>query len=255
MFAEGGSTIDAEPISVKATTASRRIRTLLHTAPIHALEDNKVLWGEQWGAYDMRRLQIEAVAITLDHQGLEGGLSRQSLRDEVAQIAASLAPERPRDEHQEAAERVLSHLLNEQPGSDFVYDYADRSDERWERRRHAVKLLDQHQLDDGSLVVRASNEAINLLIGSLAIDIADAQKAEERLLDEYIRAGRLDAAYQSALTARLRSIAYQNHINDRLRIIRQDITRLDWSGQCSTRSRRRVDTWSAAPRKARCATG
>lgn len=80
-------------------------------------------------------------------------------------------------------------------------------------------------------MVRASVEAINLLIGALDLDIADAQKAEERLLDEYIRDGRLDAAQQAAEIARLRSIQYQTHIADSLRVVRQDIGRIDWSGR------------------------
>jgi hypothetical protein len=212
--------------------SSRRLRTLLHTAPIHALEDNKSHWDGDWSAYDLRRLQVAAIEATLDHQGVEGGISRQSLKDSVAAVAAQMAPGGARRDHLEAAERVLGHLLNEAPGSDFVYPYTDRDrDGSWERRLHPVKILDQRQTEDGSLVVRASVEAINLLIGALDLDIADAQKAEERLLDEYIRAGRLDAAQATAEIARLRSIQYQTHISDFLRVVRQDIGRIDWSGR------------------------
>jgi hypothetical protein len=212
--------------------SSRRLRTLLHTAPIHALEDNKGRWeGGEWSVYDLRHLQVAAIETTLDRQGLEGGIGRHSLQDAVAAVAARMAPERPRTEHLYIAERVLSHLLNDDAGSDFAYTYsAQGADGAWERRRHTVKVLDQRQTEDGSLVVRASVEAINLLIGALDLDIADAQRAEERLLDEYIRAGRLDAAQTTAEVARLRSIQYQTHIADSLRVIRQDITRIDWSG-------------------------
>jgi hypothetical protein len=212
--------------------SSRRLRTLLHTAPIHALEDNKGRWeGGEWSVYDLRHLQVAAIETTLDRQGLEGGIGRHSLKEAVAAAAARMAPERPRTEHLHVAERVLSHLLNDDPGSDFAYTYSDRSaDGFWERRRHTVKILDQRQTEDGSLVVRASVEAINLLIGALDLDIADAQKAEERLLDEYIQAGRLDAAQATAEVARLRSIQYQTHIADHLRVVRQDISRIDWSG-------------------------
>jgi hypothetical protein len=212
--------------------SSRRLRTLLHTAPIHALEDNKGRWEGDWGVYDLRRLQVAAIETTLDHQGLEGGIGRHPLRDAVAAVAGQMAPERPLTEHQEVAERVLTHLLNDDPGSDFAYTYSDRGgDGTWERRLYTIKILDQRQTEDGSLVVRASTEAINLLIGALDLDIADAQKAEERLLDDYIRAGRLDAAQATAEIARLRSIQYQTHIADFLRIVRQDIGRIDWSGR------------------------
>jgi len=145
----------------------------------------------------------------------------------VATVASRMAPDRPRIEHLDVAERVLAHLLNDEPGSDFAYDYIDGA---WQRMRHSVKILDQRQTEDGSLVVRASVEAINLLIGALDLDIADAQKAEERLLDEYIKDGRFDVAQRTAEIARLRSIQYQTHIADSLRVVRQDISRIDWAG-------------------------
>jgi hypothetical protein len=205
---------------------------MLHTAPIHALEANKAMWEGDWEVYDMRRLQMAAIETTLDHQGLEGGITRTSLKEEVATVAAGMAPDRPREQHLDAAERVLFHLLNEAPGSDFLYPYQEKAETGfWQRRLHAVKVLDQRQAEDGLLVVRASPEAINLLIGALDVDIADAQKAEERLLDQYIREGKLDEAQASAERARLRSVQYLSHITDFLRIIRQDISRLDWSGE------------------------
>jgi hypothetical protein len=217
--------------SERRQASSRRLRTLLHTAPIHALEDNKGRWEGEWDAYDVRRLQMTAIEATLDRQGLEEGISRYALKESVADVAGQMAPERPRTEHLDIADRVLAHLLNEVSGSDFVYAYRDAANGTWERRLHTVKILDQRQTEDGSLVVRASIEAINLLIGALDLDIADAQKAEERILDEYIKAGRLDAAQATAEIARLRSIQYQTHISDFLRIVRQDMSRIDWSGR------------------------
>lgn len=212
----------------RAQASSRRLRTLLHTAPIHALEENKGRWEGDWSCYDLRRLQVAAIEETLDRQGVEGGVGRQSLKDSVAAAASRMAPDRPHREYLDVAERVLAHLLNDDPGSEFVYEYTDGT---WERHSHTIRILDQRQTEDGSLVVRASIEAINLLIGALDLDIADAQKAEERLLDEYIRAGRLDAAQTTAEIARLRSIQYQTHIADYLRVVRQDIGRIDWSGR------------------------
>jgi hypothetical protein len=190
------------------------------------------MWEGDWEVYDMRRLQMSAIETTLDHQGLEGGISRTSLSDAVAQVAAQMAPDKTREQHQEAAERVLNHLLNEGSGSEFLYPYQELIGTGfWQRRLHSVKVLDQRQTEDGSLVVRASAEAINLLIGALDVDIADAQKAEERLLDQYIQEGRFTEAQKSAERARLRSAQYVTDISNFLRIIRQDIGRLDWSGE------------------------
>jgi hypothetical protein len=107
--------------------SSRRLRTLLHTAPIHALEDNKGRWEGDWSCYDLRRLQVAAIEEALDHQGVEGGVGRQSLKDSVSAVASRMAPDRPHREHLDVAEHVLAHLLNDESGSDFVYEYTDTS--------------------------------------------------------------------------------------------------------------------------------
>ncbi len=69
--------------------SSRRLRTLLHTAPIHALEDSKGRWEGDWGVCDLRRLQVTAIETKLDHQGVDGGIGRNSLQDAVAAVAGS----------------------------------------------------------------------------------------------------------------------------------------------------------------------
>jgi hypothetical protein len=84
-----GDTLSGSPSSGNTSVrSSRRLRTMLHTAPIHALEANKAMWDGDWDVYDMRRLQIAAIETTLDHQGLEGGITRTSLKDAVAAVAA-----------------------------------------------------------------------------------------------------------------------------------------------------------------------
>src|SRR5690349_20941716 len=120
-----GNSVENAPTGSPSSREARRQRTLLHTAPIHALETNKAMWEGDWEAYDMRRLQMSAIETTLDHQGLEGGISRRSLSEAIAQVAAQMAPDRPRAQHLEAAERVLSHLLNEASGSEFLYPYQE----------------------------------------------------------------------------------------------------------------------------------
>ena len=63
-----------------------------------------------------------------------------------------MAPDRPHREHLDVAERVLAHLLNDEPGSDFVYEYTDAT---WEHHSHTIRILDQRQ----TLTVGAANDA------------------------------------------------------------------------------------------------
>src|SRR5260370_33308658 len=96
---------------------------MLHTAPIHALEANKAMGEGDWDVYDMRRLQIAAIETTLDHQGLEGGITRTPLKDSVAAVAAEMAPGGPREQPLDAAARWLFHLHNDAPASDLIDAY------------------------------------------------------------------------------------------------------------------------------------
>ena len=43
----------------RAAASSRRLRTLLHTASIHAPEDDKGRWDGDWSRYDLRRLRSQ----------------------------------------------------------------------------------------------------------------------------------------------------------------------------------------------------
>ena len=211
--------------------AARRLKTLLYTAPIHELELNKGRRGESWLSYDLRSLQLAAIDYVVNRQGFEGGVARPLVEEEILQLAARMVPTDRREMHRAVATLVMSWLLNEEESeAGFSYEYSDLAQSRPVIRSYAVELLRERELADASLLVKATAGAINLLIGALDIDVADAQKAEERMLDEYISAGRFGDAAQLARRARYRSIQYAETIQATLQIAQHDLTRVDWAG-------------------------
>lgn len=211
--------------------AARRLKTLLYTAPIHELELNKGRRGEGWLPYDLRGLQLAAIEHVVHRQGFEGGVARPLVEEKIAQLAAQMVPTDRREMHRAVASLIVSWLLNEEESdAGFSYTYSDLAEGRPVTRSYVVELLRERELADSSLLVKATAGAINLLIGALDIDVADAQKAEERMLEEYISAGRFGDASQLARRARYRSIQYAETIGTMLQIAQHDLTRVDWAG-------------------------
>ena len=229
MFDQAGT--EQTPVGASLIADGRRLKTLLYTAPIHELELNKVRRGEGWIPYDLRSLQLAAIECVVNRQGLEGGVARPLVEAEITQLAARMVPADPGEMHRTVAALVVSWLLNEEESdAGFSYPYSDITQGQPVTRSYAVELLRERELADSSLLVKATAGAINLLIGALDIDVADAQKADERMLDEYLSAGRFGDAAQLARRARYRSIQYAETIHSMIEIAQHDLTRVDWAG-------------------------
>ena len=126
------------------------------------------------------------------------------------------------------ATAVLEGLLNERDRRQaFTVSYADPTDES---RRHvlAFHLLREIEAPDGTIVVRATTEAINLFVGALDLDVEDAQAAAEAVLRSQLARGRLDQAVSTAREARIRSIQFAEKIRGILDATRRDIRQVDW---------------------------
>lgn len=80
----------------------------------------------------------------------------------------------------------------------------------------------------GRLVLRASNEALNVLVGALDTDVESAQIAAEVRLQNLIRRGRLEDAKLIAEQARIRTIQLGEDIRARLDATRRDVWSVDW---------------------------
>lgn len=226
----------------------RRIKSLARTAPLHELEAGKVMRAGDWSAYDLRALCLAAIDTTIGHMGLEYGAPADAIIRGLSAVAAQAAPARPAPEHARVATAVLEGLLNERDRRQaFTVSYADPTDES---RRHvlAFHLLREMEAPDGTIVVRATTEAINLFVGALDLDVEDAQAAAEAVLRSQLARGRLDQAVSTAREARIRSIQFAEKIRGVLDATRRDIRQVDWHdevprvlGEALTHLQERID--------------
>jgi hypothetical protein len=76
--------------------------------------------------------------------------------------------------------------------------------------------------------LRASDEAINVLVGALDTDVESAQIATEVKLENLIRRGRLSDAQLAAQQARYRTVQYGETLRRKLEATRRDVRAVDW---------------------------
>ncbi|GAA0967604.1 hypothetical protein [Actinocorallia libanotica] len=96
------------------------------------------------------------------------------------------------------------------------------------RRLFRFRLLEEQRDERGGLVLRASNEALNVLVGALDTDVESAQIAAEVRLQNLIRRGRLEDAKLVAEQARIRTVQLGEEIRARIDATRRDVWSVDW---------------------------
>ncbi|ANY07210.1 hypothetical protein [Pseudonocardia sp. HH130630-07] len=209
---------------------ARRLKALACTAPLHDLDARK---GRlEWDAtgYQMAEIGLQAIdqvtlAMDFDHGADHTELVRRLVRFVGAQV-----PDAPRSEHARVAQWVIDNLIN--VGSidrGFAVEYgAYDAEGRYVRRRFDFKLLVEVAAPDGSIYLRASDEAINVLVGALDTDVESAQEAAETKLETLIVRGRLGDARLAAEQARYRTVQYAESLRRKLEATRRDVRSVDW---------------------------
>ena len=210
----------------------RRLRALLHTQPLHQLELRKGMRGggpEKFEPYDLLALQLAAIDFIADHQNPLRGVAVEEVEQELAQFAAAMAPRRRTSEHRDVAALVLSALENDGGGA-FTLSFRDPYGP--DRVRHSdVKLVAPDQAADGSIELRATPQAINLLLDVMDVDIESAEKAAAYMFRLQVERGRLRSAAESAERMRRLSKAYQETIQQAILSAGRDIGQVDWAGR------------------------
>jgi len=213
---------------------THRLRVLLHTAPLHDLRLGDSRRDPEIRHYDTLALAIKVFDLVVDHAGLDREVERAAVERSLAPLLASMdaaagkAPDAVR--HAAIVDRVLAGLRNDDAGRrPFEITYRD-FDEGGEAvsRRLEFRLLVDHFHPAGGTVLRLSNEAVNLYLNALELDIEDAQAAAEAVVASQLARGRLDEAVQSARNARWQSLRYQEKVTGIMRETRRDVSRLDW---------------------------
>lgn len=207
-------------------TLTRRLRSLVRTAPIHRVEASKASRARDLGPHDLRGLALCVIDSAIEHMGLGYGARRADLYTALAPLITAAEPGLSAADIAEIADVVIESLLNNR-GLAFDEPYLSYETGGAVRRSVSFHLLREEEADDDTIVLKATTEAINLYAGMLDIDVEDAQTAAEAVLKAQLARGAIGAAVATARQARLRSIEYAETIRDTLRRARRDVSQVD----------------------------
>lgn len=208
---------------------TRRLRTLLRTLPLHRVESNKAYRSEVFELQDLRAIALRALDLTIERMGLGHEATFGELQEELRPLILLTHPELRHDEADAISETVILGLLNETGRRQaFSEPYLEVTKAAVNRRLLDFHLLRERERADGTTVLVATTEGINLYAGMLEYPVEDAQIAEEAVLQSQVRRGRIADAVRTAQRARLRSIEYERKLLDTLETTRRDIRQVDW---------------------------
>lgn len=222
-------TIDRWPKELR-----QRMRVVLHTLPLTDLYRNQGMAQAELRHYDSLALAMKVLDLIVESMGMEQEVDRRAVVRALGpilsamDIAHGLVPDDGR--HLAMAERLLYNLRNDgNHRHPFQIGYTDFDDSgKALRRLVEFRLIeDRHHPIEG-IVLRLSNEAINLFLGAFELDIEDAQAAAEAVVRSQLDRGKFHEAVQSARGALLQTLRMQEKIHGILKETRRDVKRVDW---------------------------
>lgn len=207
-----------------------RVKALACTAPLHDLDARKnSVQTADYSVYQMAELALAAIDLVTIAMDFDRGARPDQVLADLARAAGAQAPDRSEAEHARVASWVLDNLLNvgsADRGFRAIYGIAGPAG--YDRRSFDFKLLEETFGADGELYLRASNEAVNVLVGALDVDIESAQIAADLRLGILIKRGRLSDAQAAAQAARYQTIRYAEMLRQRLEATTRDVRNVDW---------------------------
>ncbi len=208
---------------------NRRHRTMLRMLPFERLESTKALRGDDLTDHDLRAMALRTMDLVIEAMGLGYGATHVEVVDALAPLVRAAEPQASEQRVAVVARVVLDGLLNERDRRQaFREEYGWFEDERMTRRVLSFHLLRERQRPDGSIILVATTEGINVYAGMLDYEVEDAQAAEEAILQAQVKRGRIDAAVATAKRARIRSIEYEQKLLGVLDTVRRDVAQVDW---------------------------
>lgn len=197
----------------------RRVKALTCTEPLHDLQANRGRRG--WETFDFYELGLAAIDTVVDRMGFDTGITREELDAALRTEARRIVPRARDRELTPVITELVETLIRPNVG-----EYTSALDEV--RRRFDFALLTEHEDTEGRIYLRATNEAINVLVGGLNTDIESAQVAAEATLEHLIRRKRLDDAARPAREAKIRSVQYAAWVRQIIEETRRDVRRAGW---------------------------
>lgn len=190
---------------------TRRRRAL---APIQVLTDiertKNTLDGDHWGHYDLFRLALAVIDQVALAMGISAGRTWEETIEYATQQAARQRPDGNQAEWVAVAERVVVSLVTTDVEV-TPYLVHTATGPAWRQQRFRLLYL-QAVGSEGHEHLRASEQAINIFVEALDLDIEAAQVANEAQLNALIARGAVESAVQIARHARYRSIQYQERV-------------------------------------------
>ncbi|MFE0377278.1 hypothetical protein ACFW1M_17200 [Streptomyces inhibens] len=179
--------------------------------------------------YDLVSLALAALDAVVSRQGLEDEATTEEIVRFLTGLAARSAPGQPHDEHVAVARFVWRGLLNDDAGgADFTVPVSDfRDGHQMQPVRFYLVREEPHR--SGHPVVRASSEAINVLLSGLDLAVEDAQAAMDTVLRRQIAHGQWGRAEQSAAQSLRLSVAYAERVRVVLVATERDVASVDWN--------------------------
>jgi hypothetical protein len=214
---------------------ARRAKAMACTVPLHHLEANKGRMRDgEFNAYTVWGLAFVAIDTVTVQMDFDRGAAHEAMIEAMLPYARRQAPDRGEAEHREVCKWVLDELIGTSSQREFTVEYGDWNGE-YVRRSFGFQLLAERQAPDGSVYLRATDAAINVLVGALDTDVESAQAAAEAKLENLVRRGRLSEAQYAAQQARYRTIQLGERIRQDLAATKRNLATVDWSGDVSPR--------------------
>ncbi|MFD8549713.1 hypothetical protein [Streptomyces sp. NPDC059649] len=209
---------------------ARRLRALACTAPLHDLDARKANLAGEYGGYAMAEVALAVIDLVTLNMDFDTGADHEEIVAKVLPRVAAQAPGRPTAEHERVARWVLENLINVgsvDRGFRAVYG-TFTTDGEYVRRDYDFKLVEEVPGAGGTVYLRATDEAVNVLVGALDTDVTSAQIAAEVKLEVLISRGRLADAQLAAEQARYRTVQYAETLRRTLDATRRNVRAVDW---------------------------
>ncbi|CAL9368003.1 hypothetical protein SUDANB58_00790 [Streptomyces sp. enrichment culture] len=209
---------------------ARRLRALACTAPLHDLDARKANLAGEYSVYGMAEIALAAIDLVTLNMDFDTGADHEQIVARLIPRIAAQAPRRPAAEHERVARWVLENLINvgsADRGFRVVYGTFD-PDGSYVRRDYDFKLIEEVPGPGGTVYLRTTDEAVNVLVGALDTDVTSAQIAAEVKLEVLISRGRLADAQLAAEQARYRTVQYSETLRKALEATRRNVRAVDW---------------------------
>ena len=214
-------------------TFPARVAVLLRSRPITdaASGADRQDWPED--TYDVPTLALAAIDLVIAQQGFEHEATYEEVLGGLTSIAGRSAPIRAADEHARVAAFVLDSLLNRaEREAPFTYRISDYTDPGGHQQRQVQfrLLVEREDPVRGDVVLNATGDAINALVGGLEFDVEDEQAANEFLLERQLARGAFESAEGGAHRARALSVRLASELTELLKATRRDLRSVldDW---------------------------